>query len=41
MTIDTSQIGNRSWGFAHILRGEGLVPVAAYITDTDDKEHGR
>ena len=24
MTMDTTQIGNRAWSFAHVLRDEGL-----------------
>ena len=30
MTLDTSQIGNRAWSFAHVLRDDGLS-YQAYI----------
>ena len=25
MTMDPSQIGNRAWSFAHVLRDDGLL----------------
>ena len=28
MTSDTSQIGNRAWSFAHVLRDDGLSYLA-------------
>ncbi|HOI57035.1 MAG TPA: type I restriction-modification system subunit M N-terminal domain-containing protein, partial [Phycisphaerae bacterium] len=30
MSLDTSQIGNRAWSFAHVLRDDGLS-YQAYI----------
>lgn len=33
MSIDTAQIGNRAWSFAHVLRDDGLS-YQAYIEQT-------